>query len=185
MCSSVFSAVRTKFVCIFFFVALRPNAGRGLHIHEVSRTQTQRRTTVGRTPLDEWSARRRDLYLTTHNTHKRKASMPPVGFEPTISAVERLQSFVLGRAVTGTGNLCVFFRRKFWKNNGFCTLHLWTRVSSVLPSPHKGGSNWSLNERLLGILLLRVKRPALSPSNTRKVKQSRYRSGVAQRVPGS
>ena len=31
---------------------------------------TQRRTTVGRTPLDEWSARRRNLYLTTHNTHK-------------------------------------------------------------------------------------------------------------------
>ena len=29
---------------------------------------TQRRITVGRTPLDEWSARRRDLYLTTHNT---------------------------------------------------------------------------------------------------------------------
>jgi len=26
---------------------------------------TQRRITVGRTPLDEWSARRRDLYLTT------------------------------------------------------------------------------------------------------------------------
>jgi hypothetical protein len=33
---------------------------------------TQRRTTVGRTPLDEWSARRRDLYLTTHNTHNRQ-----------------------------------------------------------------------------------------------------------------
>jgi len=30
---------------------------------------TQRRTTVGRTPLDEWSARRRDLYMTTHNIH--------------------------------------------------------------------------------------------------------------------
>jgi len=26
---------------------------------------------IGRTPLDEWSARRRDLYLTAHNTHKR------------------------------------------------------------------------------------------------------------------
>ena len=25
--------------------------------------------TVGRTPLDEWSGRRRDLYLTTHNFH--------------------------------------------------------------------------------------------------------------------
>jgi len=29
---------------------------------------TQRRTTVGRTPLDVWSARRRDLYLTTHKS---------------------------------------------------------------------------------------------------------------------
>ena len=50
---------------------------------------TQRRITVGRTPLDERSARRRDLYLTTHNTHNRQTSMPPVGFEPTISAGER------------------------------------------------------------------------------------------------
>ena len=39
--------------------------------------QTQRRTTVGRTPLDEWSSRHRDLYLTTHNTHNRQTSMPP------------------------------------------------------------------------------------------------------------
>jgi hypothetical protein len=30
---------------------------------------TKRHTTVGRTRLDEWSARRRDLYLTIHNTH--------------------------------------------------------------------------------------------------------------------
>jgi len=32
---------------------------------------TQRRITVGRTPLDEWSARRRDFYPTTYNTHNR------------------------------------------------------------------------------------------------------------------
>ena len=48
-----------------------------------------RRTMVGRTPLDEWSARRRDLYLTTHDTHNKQISMPPVGFEPTISTGER------------------------------------------------------------------------------------------------
>jgi len=53
---------------------------------------TQRRITVGRTPLDEWSARRRDLYLTTHDTHNRQTSMPTVGFEPTISAGERPQN---------------------------------------------------------------------------------------------
>ena len=64
---------------------------------------TQRRTTVGRIPLDEWSARRRDLYLTTHNTHNRQTSMPPVGFDPTISAGERPQTYALYRAATGTG----------------------------------------------------------------------------------
>jgi len=65
--------------------------------------RTQRRTTVGRTPLDEWSARHRDLYLTTHNSHNRQTSMPPVGFEPTIPAGERPQTHASDRAVTGTG----------------------------------------------------------------------------------
>jgi hypothetical protein len=64
---------------------------------------TQWRTTVGRTPLDEWSARRRDLYLTTHNTHNRQTSMPPVEFEPTISGGERPQNYTLDRAATGSG----------------------------------------------------------------------------------
>ena len=59
---------------------------------------TQRRTTVGTTPLDEWSARRRDLYLTTHDTHNRQIFMPPVGFEPTISAGERPQAWRFGWA---------------------------------------------------------------------------------------
>jgi len=70
----------------------------------------QRRTTVGRTPLGEWSARRRDLYLTTHNTHNRQTSMPPVGFEPTISAGERPQTYALDRVATGTDNypVCCF-----------------------------------------------------------------------------
>ena len=43
---------------------------------------TQRRNTVGRTPLDERSARRRDLYLTTHDTHNRQISMPPWDSNP-------------------------------------------------------------------------------------------------------
>ena len=65
----------------------------------------QRRTTVGRTPLDGWSARRRDLYLTSRNIHNRQTSMPPVGFEPTISASERPLTYALDRAATGTGKL--------------------------------------------------------------------------------
>ena len=59
---------------------------------------TQPPSTVGRTPLDEWSARRRDLYLTTHDTRNRQISMPAVGFEPTISAGERQQATRLLRS---------------------------------------------------------------------------------------
>ena len=39
----------------------------------------QRRTTIGRTPLDELSARRRDLYLTIHNTYNRQHIHAPDG----------------------------------------------------------------------------------------------------------
>jgi len=59
------------------------------HLFLMFLDHTQWRSTVGRTPLDEWSARRRDLCPTTHDTHNRQISMPPVGFKPTISAGER------------------------------------------------------------------------------------------------
>jgi hypothetical protein len=39
-------------------------------------TITFRHTTIGSTLLAEWSARRRDLYLTTHNTHKIQKPLP-------------------------------------------------------------------------------------------------------------
>ena len=58
-----------------------------------------------RTPLDEGSARRRDLYLTTHNTNNRQTSVPPAGFEPAITASERPQTQALYRAATGIGTL--------------------------------------------------------------------------------
>jgi len=60
------------------------------------------RSTVGRTPLDERSARSSDLGL-THNTHNRQAFLPLVGLEPTISAGERPQTYALDRVATGTG----------------------------------------------------------------------------------
>ena len=68
------------------------------------RYHTTRRTTVGRTPLDGWSARRTDPYLTTPNTHKRKITIPPEGFEPAIPASERLQTYAFSRAATGIGS---------------------------------------------------------------------------------
>jgi len=64
---------------------------------------TQRRTTVGRTAQEEWSARRKDLYLTKHNDHKSPTSMTPAGFETTILAGERPETYALDRVATGIG----------------------------------------------------------------------------------
>ena len=51
--------------------------------------------TLGRTPLDKGSARRTDLYLTTHNARKRQKSMAPARIEPAFPASERPQTNVL------------------------------------------------------------------------------------------
>ena len=55
---------------------------------------TQRHTTVGRTPLDEWLTIRRTLHLTKHNIQNRQTSMPPVGFEPSVSECKRPYSYI-------------------------------------------------------------------------------------------
>jgi len=96
----------SEFVCLFFGATAPPppqwasaSSFTGFLDH------TQWRTTVGRTPLDEWSARRRDLYLTTHNTHNWQTSMSLVGLEPKLLAGERPQMYALDRAASGTGKL--------------------------------------------------------------------------------
>ena len=88
-----------------YFLGGGRNSPQGTRTSPLTRflDHTQRRITVARTPLDEWLVHRRDLYLTKDNTHNRHTSMPPVGFEPTISAGERPQNYVLDRAATGIG----------------------------------------------------------------------------------
>jgi hypothetical protein len=64
----------------------------------VALEHTQGHTHIGgRTPLDEGSARRRDIYLTTH---KRQTSMRPAAFEPPVPASERPQTYALDCAAT-------------------------------------------------------------------------------------
>ena len=55
--------------------------------------------THSRTPLDEWSARRRDLYL-KQNFHRRPTSLPPAGFETATVESERRQTHALDRAAS-------------------------------------------------------------------------------------
>jgi hypothetical protein len=57
---------------------------RQRRLHYRGLTFTLRHTTLGRTTLDEWSARHWTHYLSTHNTHNRQISVPPVGCELVI-----------------------------------------------------------------------------------------------------
>ena len=77
--------------------------------------------TIGRTPLDGSSARRRDLYLTTHNNHKRQTSMFPVGFEPAFPTSERPQTHALDRTATGIGQNYLHFPNFETKTASLCT----------------------------------------------------------------
>jgi len=75
--------------------------GQGILIVETSRSHSDTPHSVGLLwTSDQLVAE--DLYLTTHNTHNRQTSMPPVGFEPTVPASERPQTHTLDRAATGT-----------------------------------------------------------------------------------
>jgi hypothetical protein len=75
-------------------VGQRPPHYRGFAV-------TLRHTTLGRTPLDDWSAPRRELYLTTHVTHYREIFMPPAGFQLAIPAIERRQTDALDSTANG------------------------------------------------------------------------------------
>jgi len=86
-----------------FTMAQQPLVRQDLLIIKDSRSHSVRQTTVGRTPLHEWSVRCRELYLTTHKTHKRQVFMSPVGYEPAIPASERSQPDDLDRAASGIG----------------------------------------------------------------------------------
>jgi hypothetical protein len=102
----------------FFFLQWRkrPPVGQGLLIVEASHDHTQTHTTLGRTPLDEWSARRRDLYLTTHDTHNRQTSMLSAGFEPAITASERPKTHALDARPLGSAPGVRIFRKR-WRSH--------------------------------------------------------------------
>jgi hypothetical protein len=78
----------------------QPLMGQGPLITMASRSHSDTPHSC-RTTLDEWSARRKDPYVTTCRTHKRQTSMPQVGFKLTIPASERWQIHALHRVATG------------------------------------------------------------------------------------
>jgi hypothetical protein len=96
-------ALNVMYVMNLFFMARQLLVGQGLLVIGSSRSCSIGHTALGWTPLEERSARRRALYLTTYNTHKRHTSMPPVGLKPAIPGSELPQTHALDRAATGIG----------------------------------------------------------------------------------
>jgi len=99
-----------------------------------------RRTMVGRTPLDEWWARRRDLYLTIHNNHKKQTSMPPVGFAPAIPANKRPQTYALDHAAAGTGKMVTYSKTQSCPS----AFHegMWWEWRNIAPLSLLDGGEW-------------------------------------------
>jgi hypothetical protein len=95
--------MKDELLLLHFFHGRRVASGLGSYYYRgfiITNTHARAR---GRTPMDEWSARRIDLYLRTHNSHKRQTSMLSAGFETTILARERPQTHALDCAVTTIG----------------------------------------------------------------------------------
>ena len=66
---------------------------RELLLHVITPNDTN---TLCRTPQDEGSVRRRDLCLTTHNSHKRERDIyDPAGLEPAITPSKQPQIHAL------------------------------------------------------------------------------------------
>jgi hypothetical protein len=71
-----------------FFHAAEAPSGSGLPHYRGYRI-ILRHTTVGRTHLDEWSARRKDLHLTAHKTHEEEMDNPCPGGIRTHNPIKR------------------------------------------------------------------------------------------------
>ena len=89
--------------CMFWFLlALVPNAGYGVLMHEVSRSHKKTRHSLqdqsGRRAI---SPTKRPLPDNTQQSQDRQTSMPPAGFEPTNPASEQPQTYALDRAAVG------------------------------------------------------------------------------------
>ena len=110
----VFSLITFQLNVSFLLWCDCPPVGQGLLIIEDSWAHSDTHThththTLGRTLLEEWSAQRGDLYLTTHNTHNRHKFKPLVGFETAISASEQPQTHAFRPRFHQERQMCPYF----------------------------------------------------------------------------
>jgi len=108
---------------------------------------TQRRSKVGGIPLDEWLARRRDLYLTTPNTYD-KHPCPVRDSNPQSQQASGRRPMSLDRAATGIGYKGIYSL----KNNrpfGTKVCIFSGRISSMASLLTKRWTSWDGRENVI------------------------------------
>ena len=93
------------YVCFVIFVAQQPSSGLVHPILEASRLHTHTHR-VGLLCTSDQSLAEAATY-TTHNKHKRRKFMFPLGFEPAMPASERPQTYFLDRTAAGIGETLI------------------------------------------------------------------------------
>jgi hypothetical protein len=141
-------------------MVLQPLVAQRFLIFGVSRSHshTHTHTHTRLDPLDEWSARRRNLYLTTHNTHNRQTSVLLATFEPAIPASECPQTFAvrgLWTAVYTATELLRKIQSRIW------TCRFPSFVVAIQPAAHCVGLCYFV--RAKQNVLVCVSAPTLQP----------------------
>ena len=125
-------------------MAQPPSEGQGLLTIDASRSPSRHIRLLGRTPLDEWSARRRDLCLTKHNTHKREIHNP-LGFEPAIPGSKRPQTHALDHAGVGIA-ITVGNYHQIEDQASVLSLSLWAAISGSTVQAYKSFSSQQMSK---------------------------------------
>jgi len=96
------------------------------HAHTHTHTHTQ-----SKTPLKEWSDRRRSRYV--HNTQQtqQRTPMAPAGYESAIPAIKWLQNYALDRTATGIGISCKHVLEMLPVRSRLQTICLYTHKPAV------------------------------------------------------
>jgi hypothetical protein len=122
-----------------FSAALQPISGLGrLILWFLDHTQTHTRP---KTPLNEWSARRRGRYLRNKQQTQETNIHVLRGFEPLIPAIKQLQTYALDCTATGIGR---------WQNS-LSVLQIWRVLRWKLERRHlkkQGSSRKTIHETL-------------------------------------
>jgi hypothetical protein len=95
--------VISRFLALTPHITQQPLVDQDLLKFEASKSHSIWHITLDRAPLAELPARRKELYLTTHNIYKRHTFINAAVIEPAILASQRSQTQAISREATDIG----------------------------------------------------------------------------------